>query len=68
MNFITNTIKEKLEAIGADGLYNESICYTGCQIDDLFKCGRSFRNCVPARNNPEMARNKGVDYWMEAME
>lgn len=59
-------LKEKLVEIGADGLCYRHHC--GCSMDCLMICGDAPYECVSGRNNPKMAKEMGVDFWMEPME
>lgn len=45
MNWMQNTIKEKLIADGYDGLASECC---GCGVDDLFPCADPPMDCQPA--------------------
>jgi hypothetical protein len=63
--WIEKTIREKLIEIGADGLCHFEC---GCSIGSgLMPCGEALCSCVPAKNNPDRAKQEGAGFWMEPM-
>lgn len=69
MKTAVDLLREKLVEIKADGLCKGpmgSLC--GCSLDLLLVCGDAPEKCVPAKNNPKMAKKMQCNYWMEPME
>lgn len=56
-----------LEQLGGDGLCDADGCCE-CTLGDLAndQC-LFFKDCVPAKNNPERAKAEGCEHWLEPM-
>ncbi len=56
---------EYLRKNGYDGLYYPDDEGCGCELDNLELCGESCIRCVPGYNDPNIARQHGLDFWIQ---